>query len=212
MDIFIADPNVSLAIAPLVGAALVGAAGSLVGGLIGKSGQSSANSANLAIAREQMDFQERMSNTAHQREVEDLRKAGLNPILSAGGSGASTPSGASIAMQNPNTDLAKGISNAANSAVTYVQNKAALDLVDKQIDKTRADAANAALLHQVQIGKVKTGPLAERINAEAATARSVARQQKWNEEAIKNTAAFEQQIGEEVKYLRPLIEVLKTLK
>lgn len=72
-----------------------------IGGILSNIGGRSANSAAAELANENRQWLENMSNTAHQREVTDLRAAGLNPILSAtGGMGASTPSGNVAPVQN----------------------------------------------------------------------------------------------------------------
>ena len=65
----------------------------------------STNQAQRELAIEQMNFQQHMSDTAHQREVKDLQAAGLNPILSAGGSGSSTPAGAMPTLTPPQINL-----------------------------------------------------------------------------------------------------------
>lgn len=81
-------------------------------GIMGAQSQAETNAQNVALSREQMSFQERMSNTAHQREVADLIAAGLNPILSVS-RGASTPAGSMPVMVSP---FAAGMSSAAQSA------------------------------------------------------------------------------------------------
>lgn len=81
------------------------AGASLIGGAIDYFGQAEANRKNIDLARERMAWEERMSSTAHQREVMDLRAAGLNPILSAGG-GSSTPSGVSPVITSEMEGLA----------------------------------------------------------------------------------------------------------
>lgn len=149
------------------------ALGSLGSGLIGASAQDRANESNLGIAREQMSFQERMSGTAHQREVEDLRKAGLNPVLSAGGGGASAPSGAGATMVPGNP--ASGLPGAISSAMDMISFEKDLKQKDAQTVATVAAAkASEASAQNSQASAAATAADMPSVRARASSAQAEA--------------------------------------
>lgn len=108
----------------------------LIGGALNLKGAREANRMNRDNMREQMGFQERMSNTAYQRSMLDMQSAGLNPILAYNQGGASSPGGSNASMHN---ELSGAVSSALEAR------RASLELKNMQSVNERTQAETEAI-------------------------------------------------------------------
>lgn len=118
----------------------VGPAADILGGFMGHSAQKTANKTNIALQRENQAWEERMSNTSWQRGVEDMKAAGINPMLSVSQGGASTPT-TSAATVTPQDAAARSVTSAGNKAT----NTLLYEQLEANIRKTNQEARNAAI-------------------------------------------------------------------
>ncbi|WXW90262.1 MAG: minor capsid protein [Microviridae sp.] len=154
---------------PFMAAATLGAAA------LSAYGQRSANKANRESSREQMAFQESQSSSAVQRQMRDMKAAGINPILAGKYGGASSPGGASYDAGNVLSDIPTAVS----SAIQLKRLKAELENMSVTNDNLRANTQQ--IRSQTALNNVSAKKVASDIlMSQADRARALALQPAYN--------------------------------
>lgn len=171
-----------------VGMPWLGGLGVVGDAILGRNDQSRANDQNVQLTREQMAFQERMSNTSYQRAVKDMEAAGLNPMLAYSQGGASTPAG-NAAHVEPKTPVSSSsalqASQSALAAEQVAQTRAQTELVLAQAAKTRSETYDPDMNSAYRAAEVKElQQRAERAGFEKLSAEEQVRLIRWQVRSV----------------------------
>ena len=123
-----------------------GIVGSAVGGLLGLSGTQDTNRASAKQARINREFQERMSNTAVQRRMQDMKAAGINPLLAARYE-ASTPGGAMPNFFNEGGAMTQAAAALGSTAMDALRNPVEIEKMGAEIQKIEQEVENLQAQH-----------------------------------------------------------------
>lgn len=175
--------------------------GALIGGAAGLLGGIFQNNAAKSAANKQMRFQKETLQHQYQWGMEDMRKAGLNPMLAYKQGGAGSASGSSYTPQNVGTAAVQGASTGQSSALQTKMNNEQLRNIsaDTKLKNSQEDTAVAlALQHRMLAGQAaqQTAKLAQETETAAyntATAKAQAAQ------AEIDTIFYKSEIGKRLR-------------
>lgn len=202
---------------------------SLIGSGLSYLGGQAQNAASAEAAARQMEFQREMSDTAYRRQIEDLKEAGINPMLVTKLGGASTPPGAMPSFVNPGFMAAQSFSAMQSSQAAKQQAETAERLSVPQMKQV--EAATSKIIEEIKNIPIEGKRLTEAVYLVARQAdyyNQLLYTEKEKQEMLKATVQklfaetdlikFDVQaaqqldnLGREVKQLEPIVNIIKAL-